>query len=119
MVDELYPDIEMIRVVLDDLNTHKPAYLYVTFPTAEALRIIKKIGFHYTPQHGYWLNMTEIERSVYTRSLPKHTPEETILSKEVDALTIEFNQMNSSEKRCFRASNSRIKLKQLYPSLPA
>lgn len=119
MVDELYPDAEMIRVVLDNLNTHKPASLYVTFPPAEALRILKKIEFHYTPKHGSLLNMAEIEWSVYTRSLPKHIPDETILFKEVNALTIERNQKKSSVKWRFRVSNSRIKLKQLYPSLPA
>ena len=57
MVDELYPDAEMIRVVLDNLITHKPASLYVTFPPAVALRILKNIEFRYTPKHGSWLNM--------------------------------------------------------------
>jgi len=93
--------------------------LYVTFPPAEALRILRKIEFHYTPKHGSWLNMAEIEWSVYTRSLPKHIPDETILFKEVNALTIERNQKKSSENWRFQASNSRIKLKQLYQSLPA
>ena len=93
--------------------------MYVTFPPAEALRIQKIIEFHYTPKHGSWLNMAEIEWSVYTRSLPKHIPDEAILFKEVNAVTIERNQKNSSVNWRFRAGNSRIKLKQLYPSLPA
>jgi len=93
--------------------------LYVTLPPAEASRILRKIEFHYTPKHGCWLNMAEIEWSVYTRSLPKHIPDETILFKEVNALTIERNQKKSSVNWRFQTSNSRIKLKQLYPSLPA
>ena len=57
LVDVAYPDVEVVRVVLDNLNTHKPASLYETFPPAEARRILKKLRFHYTPKHGSWLNM--------------------------------------------------------------
>ena len=67
LVDERYPDVEVIRVVLDQLNTHRPASLYDTFPAAEARRIRKKLEFHYTPKHGSWLNMAEIELSVLQR----------------------------------------------------
>ncbi len=119
LVDELHPKAETIRVVLDNLNTHKPASLYVAFPPAEALRILKKLEFHYTPKHGSWLNMAEIEWSVYTRSLKKHIPHESVLAQEIEALTIERNTNKSSVNWQFRAENARIKLKQLYPSIPA
>ncbi len=64
LVDERYPEAEVIRVILDNLNTHKPASLYETFESAEARGILRKLEFHHTPKHGSWLNMTEIELSV-------------------------------------------------------
>ena len=64
LVDEQYPEAERIRVVLDNLNTHKPASLYETFEPAEARRLLKKLECHYTPKHGSWLNMAEIELSI-------------------------------------------------------
>ena len=68
LVDEAYPEVEVVRVVLDNLNTHRPASLYETFPAAEARRIARRLEFHYTPKHGSWLNMAEIEFSVLSRS---------------------------------------------------
>ena len=68
LVDEAYPEVEVIRVVLDNLNTHRMASLYEAFPAAEARRIAKRLKFHYTPKHGSWLNMAEIEFSVLSRS---------------------------------------------------
>ena len=67
LVDIAYPDAPVIRVVLDNLNTHPPASLYETFPAAEARRIAKRLEFHLTPKHASWLNMAEIEFSVLTR----------------------------------------------------
>ncbi len=61
LVDEAYPEVEVVRLVLDNLNTHRTASLYETFPAAEARRIAKRLEFHYTPKHGSWLNMAEIE----------------------------------------------------------
>ena len=118
LVDEVHPEAEVIQIVLDNLNTHKPASLYVAFPPAEALRILRKLRFHYTPKHGSWLNMAEIELSVYSRSLRKHVPDEIILTQEVEALTNERNQKSSSVNWQFRTEDARIKLKQLYPSIP-
>ena len=118
LVDELHPEAETIRVILDNLNTHKPGSLYLAFPPAEALRILKKLEFHYTPKHGSWLNMAEIEWSVYSRSLRKHIPDEIVLIREIEALTDERNQKKSSVNWQFRANDARIKLKQLYPSIP-
>ena len=68
LVDEAYPETPVVRVVMDNLNTHRPASLYETFPGAEARRIAKGLEFHYTPKHGSWLNMAEIEFSVLSRS---------------------------------------------------
>ena len=68
LVDEAYPEAQVVRVVLDNLNTHRPASLYASFPAAEARRIVKRLEFHYTPKHGSWLNMAEIEFSVLSRS---------------------------------------------------
>ena len=68
LVDEAYPAVAVVRVVLDNLNTHRVASLYETFPAQEARRIAKRLEFHYTPKHGSWLNMAEIEFSVLSRS---------------------------------------------------
>ena len=67
LVDEAYPEVPVVRVVLDNLNTHRAASLYETFPAADARRIAKRLEFHYTPKHGSWLNMAEIEFSVLSR----------------------------------------------------
>lgn len=117
LVDELYPQADVIRLVMDNLNTHKPAALYETFPPAEALRILKKLEFHYTPKHGSWLNMAEIELSVYSRSLPKHIPDEMMLSLNVEALTDERNQKCKTVNWQFQTTDARIKLIKLYPSI--
>jgi hypothetical protein len=67
LVDEVYPQAEYIRLVQDNLNTHTPASLYETFPPAEARRILQRLEFHYTPKHGSWLNMAEIEIAILER----------------------------------------------------
>ena len=117
LVDELYPHAEVIRLVMDNLNTHKPAALYATFPPAEALRILKKLDFHYTPKHASWLNMAEIELSVYSRTLPEHIPDDVMLVISVDALTVERNDKHASVDWQFCTADARIKLKKLYPSI--
>ena len=77
LVDEAYPEVPVVRVVLDNLNTHRTASLYETFPAAEARRVAKRLEFHYTPKHGSWLNMAEIEFSVLSRScLKQRVPNE-------------------------------------------
>jgi len=119
LVDEVHPEAKTIRVVLDNLNTHKPASLYVAFPPAEALRILKKLEFHFTPKHGSWLNMAEIELSVFGRCMKKHVPDESVLRREIEALTAERNLKGASVNWRFRADDARIKLIQLYPSFPA
>lgn len=117
LVDEIHPEAEIIRVVLDNLGPHKPAALYETFPPEEARRIVKKLEFHYTPKHGSWLNMAEIELSVYACSLKTHIPIEEMLVTEVDALTEERNENHKKVDWQFFSAHARIKLKQLYPSI--
>jgi transposase len=117
LVDELYPKAKVIQVVLDNLATHKPAALYAAFPPAEALRILNNLEFHYTPKHGSWLNMVEIEWSVYSRSLPKYIPNDEILLTDVQALIDERNKRQATVDWQFRTVDARIKLKQLYPSI--
>lgn len=117
LVDEVHPEAEIVRVVLDNLNTHKPAALYKTFPPAEARRIVKKLEFHHTPKHGSWLNMAEIELSVLSRWLNKHIPDDGVLDNEVNAVVDERNNDHAGVDWRFTTKNARIKLKGLYPSL--
>ena len=92
LVDEAYPEAEGVRVVLDNLNTHRRASLYETFPAEEARRIARRLEFHYTPRHGSWLNMAEIEFSVLSRScLKQRLSGVEALRREVDALVTERN----------------------------
>lgn len=117
LVDEAYPEVEVVRVVLDNLNTHRPASLYETFPAAEARRIAKRLEFHYTPKHGSWLNMAEIEFSVLSRScLKQRLSGEEALRKEVDALVTERNAARATINWRFNTRDARTKLHRLYPS---
>lgn len=114
--DELYPEAERIRVVLDNLNTHKPASLYATFPPEEANRILKRLEFHYTPKHGSWLNMAEIEFSVFSRQcLDRRIPDELTLKTEIAALEAERNAVGATVRWRFTSPDARVKLKRLYP----
>jgi hypothetical protein len=117
LVDEVHPEAEIVRVVLDNLNTHKPAALYETFPPVEARRIVKKLEFHHTPKHGSWLNMAEIELSVLSRWLDKHIPDDRVLDTEVHAAVDERNNDHACIDWRFTTENARIKLKGLYPSI--
>ena len=117
LADEAYPASEKIRVVLDNLNTHKPASLYETFEPKEARRIRKRLEFHYTPKHGSWLNMAEIEFSVLARRVlrPRIADEET-LSGEIAALEAERNQAGATIDWRFSTVDARVKLHHLYPA---
>lgn len=119
LVDELYPNAILICIVMDNLGTHKPAALYEAFPSEEARRILKKLEFHFTPKHGSWLDMAEIELSAFSRRLKQHIPDQTILEKEVQAMTNERNEIHAIINWQFRTEDARIKLKQLYPSISA
>lgn len=118
LVDVAYPEAELIRVVLDNLNTHKPASLYETFSPAEARRILKRLAFHYTPKHGSWLNAAEIELGVLSRQcLSGRTSDEQTLEREVAAYEQRRNEARAIINWRFTSSDARRKLKRLYPSL--
>ena len=118
LVDEAYPDVPVVRVVLDNLNTHRTASLYQTFPAPVARRIAKRLEFHYTPKHGSWLNMAEIEFSVFSRCcLRQRIPDEESLCREIQALELERNQAQARINWQFSAQDARGKLRRLYPCL--
>jgi DDE superfamily endonuclease len=117
LVDERYPETDVIRVVQDNLNTHKPAALYEAFPPQEARRILQRLEFHYTPKHGSWLNMAEIEFNVLNgQCLDRRIADKATLVNEVAAWNIDRNQHATSVKWQFTTQDARIKLAKLYPS---
>ncbi len=118
LVDDRYREAIKITVVHDQLNTHVPASLYKAFEPAEAKRILEKLEFHYTPKHGSWLNMAEIELSVLARQcLDRRIPNKETLKQEVAAWQERRNQAASSVDWQFTTADARIKLKRLYPSI--
>ncbi len=118
LVDVHFPEAERITVVQDNLNTHTPAALYAAFEPAEAKRIRDKLEFHYTPKHGSWLNMAEIELSVLSRQcLDRRIPDQETLRTEVAAWETERNASNATVTWRFTTADARIKLKHLYPSI--
>ncbi|NJN30177.1 MAG: hypothetical protein HC824_06855 [Synechococcales cyanobacterium RM1_1_8] len=120
LVDEAFPKAKKVRVVMDNLNTHVPHALYQTFEPAEARRILERLEFHYTPKHGSWLNMAEIELSVLaTQCLDRRIPDKATLEAEVAAWEAQRNQQKSTVDWQFSCADARIKLKQLYPSIQA
>lgn len=118
LVDERYPEAQVIRLILDNLNTHGPGSLYEAFAPAEARRLIKKLEFHYTPRHGSWLNMAEIELSILQRQcLNRHIPDEETLRREAAAWEQQRNDAQETIDWRFSITDAREKLKRLYPSL--
>jgi hypothetical protein len=117
LVDERYPDVERIVLVLDNLNTHNPSALYETFPPAEAKRLSEKLEIHYTPKHGSWLNIAEIELSVLHRqSLDRRVPDRATLEREIAAWQDRRNVAVRTVDWRLTTEDARIKLKRLYPS---
>ena len=118
LVDELYPNAERIRVVMDNLNTHNPAALYEAFKPQEARRLLNKLELHYTPKHGSWLNMAEIEFSaLFRQCLDRRIPDAETLASEVAAWETDRNTKQTSANWRFTTDDARIKLSRLYPSL--
>ena len=116
LVDSAYPDAEVIRLVPDNLNTHKPGSLYEVFEPSEARRIAKRLEFHYTPTHGSWLNMAEIGLSVFSRQcLDRRTGDEALLRREAAALERERNEAAAIIDWRFSTQDARSKLKHVYP----
>ena len=114
--DETYPDVETIVLVTDNLNTHTPACLYERFEPAEARRLTQRFEWHYTPEHGSWLNMAEIELSILSRQCTNRriSSKETLI-EEVVAWEHDRNHVNVQIDWQFTAADARIKLKRLYP----
>ena len=102
---------------MDNLNTHKPSSLYKRYPAEQARRILKKLEIHYTPKHGSWLNIAEIELNVMTRQcLSRRIGDIETLHKELSAWESERNILASTVNWQFRTSDARIKRKSLYPT---
>lgn len=117
LVDERLPDAQMIRVVLDNLNTHSPAALYQTYSPEEARRITRKLEFHYTPKHGSWLNMAEIELAILSRQcLKRRIPNTEVMGREVTAWQAERNEQKAKINWQFTTTDARTKLHRLYNS---
>jgi len=114
LVDERYPDADTVRVVQDNLNTHKPASLYEAFPPEEARRILQRLEFHYTPKHGSWLNIAEIELNVLSsQCLDRRIADKSLLVSEVAAWEKQRNLDAATVNWQFTTQEARIKLKQL------
>ena len=118
LVDVRYPQAERIVLVLDNLNTHTPGSLYEAFAPAEAKRLADKLELHYTPKHGSWLNMAEIELSVLNRQcLARRVPDTATLRTEVTAWQDRRNAAGGRVDWRFTTADARIKLKRLYPRI--
>jgi DDE superfamily endonuclease len=118
VVDEQYPQAEKIVLVMDHLNTHKPASLYEAFPPAEARRRLERLEIHHTPKHGSWLDMAETELSVLARPcLDRRIPDATTLTQEIAAWERHRNAAKCRVEWRFTTEDARIQLKRLYPSI--
>jgi transposase len=116
LVDVHYPDAEKIVLVLDNLNTHSEGSLYEAFEPAEARRLAEKLEIHYTPKHGSWLNMAEIEIGVLSRQcLSKYIESRERMITEVEAWQRQRNDAEATVDWQFTTADARIKLKKLYP----
>ena len=105
-------------LVMDNLNTHKPASLYEAFAPAEARRLMERLEIHHTPKHGSWLNMAETELSVLaTQCLDRRIPDPITLTQEVAAWERQRNAAKCRVDWQFTTHDARIKLKRLYPSI--
>jgi DDE superfamily endonuclease len=116
--DTLYPQAEKILVVLDNLNTHTPSAFYETFEPEEARRLVQRFEFHFTPKHGSWLNMAEIELSALVRQcLDRRLPDIPTLTQEVHAWQQQRNDEVVKVLWQFKTTDARTKLKHLYPQI--
>ena len=118
MLDERYPDAIKARLVMDNLNTHSVASMYEAFPPEEARRLAERLEIHYTPKHGSWLNVAEIELSVLqAQCLDRRIPDIGMMRDEVAAWEADRNNRASKTIWRFTTAQARIKLKRLYPKL--
>ena len=118
LCDELYPEAEKIVLVMDNLNTHNTASLYEAFKPQEARRLAEKLEIHYTPKHGSWLNMAEIELSVLSRQcMDDYFETQEQLAEQIATWECSRNENNVGIDWRFTTADARIKLKRLYPSI--
>ncbi len=118
LVDVHFPEADLIRLVVDNLNTHSKASLYAHLPAPEAHRIARRLEFHYTPRHGSWLDMAEIELSVLSRQcLAQRIPDQQTLTKLVRDWEEDRNRAGATVRWQFTTTDARIKLQRLYPCL--
>ena len=116
LVNEAYPDAKVVRVVLDNLNTHKFGSLYEAYEPVEARRIARRLEFHYTPKHGSWLNMAEIELSVFSKQcLRGRNGDEQTLRLQIAALERKRNSVGATIDWRFSSQDARVRLNHLYP----
>ena len=119
LAEDVYPEAAKVVLVCDNLNTHKPACLYEAFPPEQARRIAERLEWHYTPRHGSWLNMAEIELSVLSRQcLDRRIASREELAGEVACWQAERNRYRVAIEWCFRVADARRKLAHLYPQKP-
>jgi hypothetical protein len=118
LLDEDYPEVEKVILVCDNLNTHTIASLYEAFEPEEARRLAERLEIHYTPKHGSWLNVAEIELSVFTKQcLDRRIPDMATLQQEAKAW---YRKRNANQKGVdwqFTTEDARVKLKRLYPQI--
>jgi transposase len=115
--DELYPQAERIVLVTDNLNTHKPACLYEGFAPEEAFRLMQRFEWHYTPEHGSWLNVAEVELSVLERQCLARRMNREQLAQEVPVWQACRNALAGTIRWQFTVADARVKLRRLYPTL--
>lgn len=116
LLDDHYPEAQRVRLVLDNLNTHKISSLYEAFEPEEARRLTKRLEIHHTPKHGSWLNIAEIELSALTiQCLSRRIPDCKTLKKECKAWETKRNSNQKGVDWQFTTEDARIKLKRLYP----
>lgn len=118
MLDVRYPSAKKVRLVMDNLNTHNVASFYETFEPAEARRLTERLEIHYTPKHGSWLNMAEIELSVLKgQCLDRRIADMATMQSEVKVWQTQRNNSSNQIDWQFTTNDARIKLKKLYPNL--
>jgi hypothetical protein len=116
LVEEVHPDVAVVVLVMDNLNTHKAASLYEAFPADQARRILDRLEIHHTPKHGSWLNMAEIELSVLSgQCLDRRIDNADELRREVAAWESERNERQVGVNWQFKTTDARVKLRKLYP----
>jgi len=118
LLDVHYPDVKKVVLVMDNLNTHSGASLYAAFPPGEARRLFERLEIHYTPKHGSWLNIAEIELRVLTgQCLNRRIPDKRTLEREICQWQNQRNFRNAKVNWQFTTDDARLKLKRLYPTL--